>query len=469
MSAVLAVGTYVTAESYLVTQRQAIAVDRSFDHAARMRSSVQALSASPAAVEESPVLEAFSDLSLPSDVGIITVLDGKEYRSSSAFDRAAIPEELRQLVKSGKAGTVVAEVTTSTSTTSEVRQRAIITGTPMRQIDAEFYEVAVTTDLNQALDALPGVLSAVAVATTLSGALVGWWAARRALAPLMGVAQAAADIAGGNLQTRLAVTDDPELKTIVRSFNAMVDAVGERIERERRFTADVSHELRSPLTTLTTAVHLLKKRQDELPPQSVKAVDLIDRELIRFNRALGDLLELSRLDAGQAQVEDRIQVDEIVKQTVTSTHRDTRIHIMEGLENTDELVVLGDKNQLHRIIVNLLDNADKYADGTTAIEIRSRDGFVALHVDDSGEGVPPEDRERVFQRFVRSGSRRSIPGTGLGLSLVAEMVAAHGGHTVCTESPYGGARFTVRLPIAPKEPVAASEMGEADEPEPEVP
>lgn len=443
VSAVLSVGTYVTAETLLLDQRQKIAQARAFDDAAKIRNKLLA----------SPTDEAMKELSLPSDVFVVLFEGDSAFPSSLTFGADDIPADLRAVVASGQAGYVYTDVNyLAKGDRTAQRQRAIITGTPLPQVNAEFYQIAITNDLNRVLDALPGVLSAVAVATTLSGALVGWWAARRALAPLMGVAQAAADIAGGDLQTRLARTEDPELKTIVRSFNSMVDTVGERIERERRFTADVSHELRSPLTTLTTAVHLLKKRRDELSPQAGKAVDLIDTELGRFSRALGDLLELSRLDAGQVSLNERFAIDEIITQTIASTHRNTRVHIMEGLQGTDDLVVMGDKHQLHRIFVNLLDNADKYADGATAIEIRNRDGFVVVHVDDSGEGVLAEDRDRVFQRFVRSGSRRSIPGTGLGLSLVAEMVSAHGGTTECTTSPYDGARFTVRLPVAPPAP-----------------
>lgn len=449
VSAVLSVGTYVTAETLLMGQRQSLAITKSFDDAAKMRDELIARNDQNAFSDRAPVVKALDQLAVPSDVGVVIFVDGVEYPSSLNFGSNDVPQGLRDVVAEGQAGFVVTDVSVVSQGQDSGKQRAIITGTPLPEVNAEFYEIAVTTEMNRVLDALPGVLSAVAMATTLSGALVGWWAARRALAPLMGVAQAAADIAGGDLQTRLAHTEDPELKTIVRSFNSMVDTVGERIERERRFTADVSHELRSPLTTLTTAVHLLKKRRDELSPQAGKAVDLIDTELGRFSRALGDLLELSRLDAGKVSLEERFAIDEIISHTISSTHRSTRVHIMEGLKGTAELVVLGDKNQLHRIFVNLLDNADKYADGATAVEIRNRDGFVVVHVDDSGEGIIEEDRERIFQRFVRSGSRRSIPGTGLGLSLVAEMVSAHGGSTVCGESPYGGARFTVRLPVAP--------------------
>lgn len=325
-------------------------------------------------------------------------------------------------------------------------QRAVVTGVQFTDHDVQYYEFAVNSDLNDALSRLPLALGAVAAATTLAGALVGWWAARSALAPLNTVAQAAAEIADGNLNARVPSTEDPELKTLVRSFNAMADTVSDRIDRERRFAADVSHELRSPVTTLQTALYLINKRREEMPERAVQAVDLMKSELERFSRSLSDLLELSRLDAGQMHRHDRVVIDELLRETLEATNREgTRVIIAQALQGSDQVTVMGDKSQLHRVFVNLLDNADKYGGGVTSIEIASREGFVVVHIDDSGDGVPPEDRDRIFERFVRSGSRGSAQGTGLGLSLVTEMVTAHGGSTHCSESPYGGARFTVRL------------------------
>ena len=154
--------------------------------------------------------------------------------------------------------------------------------------------------------------------TTLLGIALGRFASVRSLRPLADVSRAAGAIAGGELDTRLdAEAADPDLEGLTNSFNAMVDQLQERIEREARFNSDVSHELRSPLTTLAAALEVLEADRDELPPRSQRALQLLSDDLRRFQRMVGDLLEMSRADAGSVDVFlEEVSVSELVQRSV---------------------------------------------------------------------------------------------------------------------------------------------------------
>ena len=303
-------------------------------------------------------------------------------------------------------------------------------------------------ELSDTLNALRVVLAVVAALTALATAVLGWWAAARVVAPLDEVAGAAARIASGSLDTRLASTDDPDLATIVASFNSMVDALHDRIDRDARFAADVSHELRSPLTALVTSVEVLDRRQHELPDRAQQALVLIRRDLARFQRALEDLLDLGRLEAGTAalvlaDVDARDMVVHATDAIGVPAER-VRVSVPDGATR-----VRVDKSAMHRALLNLLENAQRHGGGVTGVALDGAESTVAVTVEDAGPGVAEEDRLRIFDRFVRGGSRGSLPGTGLGLSIVAETVRAHGGAVWCAPRPGGGTRFVLQLPLHP--------------------
>jgi signal transduction histidine kinase len=263
------------------------------------------------------------------------------------------------------------------------------------------------------------------------------------VAPLDGIATASARIAGGDTGARLASTRDPDLSVIVGSFNAMVEALQERWERDARFAADVAHELRSPVTAMMTTVDVLEQDATR-PDQRGRSVQLLRREVDRLSRALEQLLALGRLEAGVDDARrERLDLAELVTNTLVQTRRPADLLARDrGLE------VSGDKASLHRAVVNLLDNADLHGGGVTRATVGRQGSWAVLDVDDAGPGVAPGDRQRIFERFARSGSRDARPGTGLGLSLVAETARSHGGDVHCEESPDGGARFVLRLPLA---------------------
>jgi two-component system, OmpR family, sensor histidine kinase MtrB len=433
VATVVAGSTYVVARSYLTAAREHGAV-RQADVDARI--ALDALRT--AGTSKADVL---SQVAPPASTTVLLERRGRWSSSSLDIGPDDLPAQLREMPATAGSATVM--------WTQLQGEPSLVVSIPLPQVGAVFHEAVNLTELTTTLDTLRGVLLIVAATTALAAAALGRWAAGRAVRPLDEVAVTATRIAGGQLDTRLAATDDPDLAAIVGSFNDMVDALAARIEREARFTADVTHELRSPLTTLVAAVDLVEARADQLPQRVRPAVSLAVTELARFRRLLDDLVELARLDAGVADAaRELVDLRELVAQALTGSGRDGRLLAVEPPE---PVPVCAHKRQVERALVNLFENADRHGRGLTrvAVECTDTDGIVI--VDDEGPGIPAADRERVFERFARGdgGSRGAQPGTGLGLSLVTETLRAHEGAAWCADAPGGGARLVLRLPLEP--------------------
>jgi signal transduction histidine kinase len=426
VSVTLALGTYLTARHYLVVQREHTASRQAFVDASFIR---EGLRTSGAEVDD--VLAATSP---PAGAVLVLHRDGQWYSSSLSAGREAIPPELQEAVSKGSAASTWASLS---------GEPVVAVGTPLTAVGAEFFEISQARELSSTLGTLGWALTGFAALTTVGGALIGRGAARRVVAPLDGIASATARIAGGDTATRLQATRDPELSVIVGSFNAMVEALQERLERDARFAADVSHELRSPVTAMMTTVEVLEQ-DDPVPGRRSESVALLRREVHRLNHALEQLLALGRLEAGVDEQERQpLELGELLSNTVAQTHRPLSLLVPPGAP----VPVEGDKGALRRTVVNLLDNADTHGGGVTRVALAQNGSWAVVTVDDAGPGVPEGERQRIFERFARSGSRAARPGTGLGLSLVTETVRAHGGDVRCTSSPEGGARFVLRLPV----------------------
>ena len=451
VSVVLTTATYLIARGYLVDQREASALRQAFADASFVRDGLLTAGSEPG--------EVIGDVSPRAGSWVLLHVGGQWYSSDLTDARSELPGPLLETVTGGSP---------AQTWISAAGQPMVVTGAPLPAVNAEFYEVSTADELERTLDVLRIVLLTVGLVTAIGAAVLGRYVTRRVLQPLEEVAAATAAIAAGRMDTRLSATEDPELVSIVASFNTMLDALAARIERETRFTADVSHELRSPLTTLVTGVEVLTARRDQFPERSQQALDLVSRELDRFQRTLEDLLELARLDADPASGEDvRIDSDmnTLVRQVISDSGRD------QGLLGDDgrvpgPITVRVNRRQIERALGNLLENAERHGGGPTGVRITYDEHSVYVTVDDAGPGVAAPDRERIFARFARTqASRGSIRGTGLGLSLVAETAQRHQGSVWCTENTQGGARFVLRLPRAqevpdgPVHPIAASAAG----------
>ncbi|MGL5859507.1 MAG: ATP-binding protein [Angustibacter sp.] len=438
-STVLALGTYLVARGSLVNQRERSATVQAFAAASTVRDGLRTTGV--------PVSEVLAAASAPAGSTILVNRGGRWFSSSLQVGAEEVPGALQDSVSDGSAGVLWTRVRGSP---------AVVVGVPLTDVDAEYFEIATTPELAGTLSTLRAVLLGFAVLTFVGGGVLGRAAARRVVAPLDDVGDAVTKIAGGDLSTRLPDTDDPELAKIVESFNAMVETLDERIRRDTRFAADLSHELRSPLTTLMTSVEVLRRRREELPERSRQALDLVHTELERLRQSLENMLELGRLDAGVgAASRSEIEVAELVREAVDTAHHRLElisVHPAADPQAGGSARVRVEKQQVRRALWNLLDNAVRHAGGPVAIRVEPAGGSILVAVDDAGPGVDDQDRERIFERFYRAGSRGSRQGTGLGLSLVAETAHAHGGSVWCTNKPGGGARFVLRLPVAGRRP-----------------
>jgi two-component system sensor histidine kinase MtrB len=431
LSAAVAVGSYLFTARFLVNEQQRTALHQTYLNAAIVRSRL-----SGPAVDIPGVLDA---LIVGSTTNSVIYNAGHWYSSSLLTSRDALPADVRRTTLSGSVVRTWATITGAPH---------IVVGVPLRAIDSAYFQAFNESSLRHTLLVLRSVLLAAASATTAAGAALGWWASRRLTAPLRAVAAAAQRLATGNLETQLTAEHDRELTGLVDSFNAMVAALRTRIERDARFAANVSHELRSPLTTLSTALSVLRTRREELSARGQDALDLLTAELARFERLVDDLLEISQADATAGVTDaEPVRIGELV---LNMLEQPQYTHIAANIDSSAfHAVVAGDKRRLQQALRNLLENADTYAGGATAIHAEATDTCVTVCVDDAGPGIPLGERGQIFDRFTRgaNASRRgSRGGTGLGLALVAEHVQAHGGRVWVTESPAGGARFALELP-----------------------
>ncbi len=325
-------------------------------------------------------------------------------------------------------------------------------GTTQRAV---YVELAELDDVRSTLGSIRTILIWATAGTTLIGVLLGIVAASRAVRPLTAASRAAQAIAGGRLDTRMQSTDDPDLEMITTSFNEMARALQTRIERDNRFTSDVSHELRSPLMTMTTSVEVMQSRRGEMPERAQVALDLLAADVHRFQVLVEDLLEISRFDAGAIRLEfEEFGVAEFVRQAIAiSSAPETRLSIQSGAE---EIVIRGDRRRLARVIANLIDNGLAYGGGDLDVTVfvpaeSPISPCVRISVEDRGPGVAPDERELIFERFARgasAGRRSGSEGAGLGLSLVVEHVKLHQGQIWVEDRPDGdnGACFIIELP-----------------------
>jgi two-component system sensor histidine kinase MtrB len=431
LSATMAAITYFTARQFILHERETAILRQAYVNASYARSHL------------GPQTD-FNQLldSLDTLPGSLSVIEhrGFWYAHNISVGRESIPAGLRALVLKGTPATQHFDLNESPQ---------MVVGIPIPAVDSAYFEVFSLAELSRTLSILALALGAAALVTTVAGVVTGRWASSRALRPLREVSKAAETIAGGSLSARLVAEGDPELAALAESFNRMADALLERIDREVRFTSDVSHELRSPLTTLSTSLGILEAHKDELPERSTRALQLITAEIRRFQAMVDDLLEISRVDTGAAELHlDEVDVGELATQAAQAAGASgLRVDVDPSVVGTR--IVL-DKRRIERVVANLVANANQYAGGVTRIAVEPAPGGVRLVVADRGPGVSGAERDRIFERFYRgraASERGATDGTGLGLSLVAEHVRLHGGRVWVEDNPDGENRFVVELPL----------------------
>ncbi len=246
-------------------------------------------------------------------------------------------------------------------------------------------------------------------------------------------------------------TDD-EVARLAVTLNDMLERIAAGQAAQRRFVSDASHELRSPLATITAALNLAQVRPEELDRELIEEALL--PETRRMARLVDDLLLLAHADENlHALKMVDVDLDDIVYAEEDRVRTLTELRVIMSVT---AVRIAGDPQALSRLVRNLVDNAIRHARSEIRLECRPSDDHAQIIVADDGPGIPAADRLRVFDRFVRLDSPRTrdIGGAGLGLSIVAEIVSAHRGRIQITESAGGGAQFLVQLPLAVDEPVS---------------
>jgi two-component system, OmpR family, sensor histidine kinase PrrB len=293
-----------------------------------------------------------------------------------------------------------------------------------------------------------GVLAVVGAVGLVLGGL--------ALRPLAALQTAAERVASTrDLATRLPEGEGPEeVDALAGSLNAMLERlqrstaqIEATLEASRQFAADAGHELRTPLTSMRANLDVLA-RSSNLSADERRIMADVTREQHRLLALLDGLQRLARGDAAGAVPRERLDLADIVDAAVTNAatrHPDATI----TFEGPDDVPIAGWSDGLRLLIDNLLDNAVRHGrpDVRVAVTLTVRDGSARIVVDDDGPGIPDGERRQVFERFVR-GSGTQAPGSGLGLALVAQQAAVHGGYARIDASPLGGARVLVDVPVA---------------------
>jgi signal transduction histidine kinase len=274
---------------------------------------------------------------------------------------------------------------------------------------------------------------------------ISYWLTGRALAPVEAMRRRVAGISATDLTARVPVPPSgDEVAQLAVTMNAMLDRLATASEAQRRFVADASHELRSPLATIRAA-HEIASVHPEASDWAAVHGDVL-AEVQRLERLVDDLLFLARSDEHGFRFEPTdVDLDDLVTAEAARLRRTTDLQIV--VQQTP-VRVTGDPHDLARVLRNLADNAARHAAGCVELRVQQRGTEAVVDVLDDGPGIPAADRERVFERFVRldDSRQRSAGGAGLGLAIAREIARAHGGHLAVLDS-HGGAHLELRLPL----------------------
>jgi two-component system sensor histidine kinase MprB len=256
-----------------------------------------------------------------------------------------------------------------------------------------------------------------------------------------------------DLQAAIAVTGDDEVARLGTAFNEMLGALGNSRDAQRRLVEDASHELRTPLTSLRTNIELLI-RADETG-RTIPAADRakllhdLNGQVVELTQLITELVELARNDVSEEPAENIDLADVVMAAIERARVRSPGAQLDAHLASAP---LTGRAAELERAVLNVLDNATKWTPPGEQISVRLTrqwDGTrhsAVLQVTDRGPGIAPEDRQRIFERFYRAASARSMPGSGLGLAIVDQAVTSHNGTVTVTDAPAGGSVFTIALP-----------------------
>ncbi|QHC68557.1 HAMP domain-containing protein [Rathayibacter sp. VKM Ac-2759] len=376
------------------------------------------------------------------------------------LQNGVISDELRQRVQDGVDGQYWQSVTLDSS---GEQQPGILVGSTLElPSSAGRYELYIgysLADAERTLQFVQQVLNIAGILLVLLIGAVSWVVVRLVVAPVRVAAQTSQRLAAGDFDVRIPEKGQDVIATLARSFNGMADSLQDQISElatlsrvQQRFVSDVSHELRTPLTTMKLAGDVLFDQREAFPPVAERTVELLHGQIGRFESLLADLLEISRHDAGSAELElepvnlVRLASEEIADMSGIAAANGSALTLSApgGYFDADM-----DSRRIRRIVRNLLGNAIEHGDGREiVVTVDSNASAVALAVRDYGHGMSSEEVVRVFDRFWRAdpSRRRTLGGTGLGLSIAQEDTALHHGWLQVWSLPDRGACFRLTIP-----------------------
>ena len=321
--------------------------------------------------------------------------------------------------------------------------------------------------LESSLAELRIVLVAAWLGVVIAAAAAGNLVARRTLRPVREAGDAATALASGLLDTRLPSSGADEFGAWAESFNTMAEALESKIDeldqaarRERRFTSDVAHDLRTPLTGMAVRASLLLDELDELPPDTRTAVAALAGDVNRLKDLVLELLELARLDSRSERTQpESFAVSAAIYTTVEMLDLDADTAVTIAIEPA--LTVCAERAPFRRIVANIVSNAETHGRGPIEISATRDAQTVLIAVRDHGPGIDVAQQEQIFDRFFKSDESRALGGSGLGLSIAREHARSLGGDVTVTSAPGAGACFTIVLPAgsADQAPLLADQTG----------
>ena len=293
----------------------------------------------------------------------------------------------------------------------------------------------------------------VGIAALVLALLLGWWSARRALAPLAAMTEAALKITSADdlsMRIPLKGASEDEVGKLVRAFNQTLERMEELLNSQKRFVADVGHELRTPLTVMKGNVDLMR-RMSKLDFESLTS---IESEVDRMTRLVEDLLLMVQVESGHLPLyQQPVELDTILLEVFQHANilADGKVEIK--ISDIDQVLICGDRDRIKQVMLNMIVNAINYtpAGGKVTVKLGKEKGQAYLSVRDNGIGISPEDLPHIFERFYRSEKSRSRPsdgkGFGLGLPIANWIVQNHGGRIDVESAPGEGTTFSVWLPL----------------------
>jgi two-component system sensor histidine kinase BaeS len=331
-----------------------------------------------------------------------------------------------------------------------VSSAIVVDGQPVGAVMLRFPTQAMETERHVrdalARTAILGVLIAAAVAL-----VVALYVSVRVTRPVTALTTAAGDLAAGRRDTRVDTDGPGELRALAEAFNGMADQLDREDRLRRNLVADVAHELRTPLAILQGSTEALLDGVDAPTPEVLGS---LNDEVTRLRRLVGDLETLAAAEAAGL----RLRTDPVDLADIAASAADLFRPLADDREisvtvDIEPAAVVGDADRLHQIAINLVANAVKFtpAGGAITISTHSDGSIASLEVVDNGPGIPEQDLPHVFERFWRGANGDKARGSGIGLAVVAELVAVHQGTVTAGNVPAGGARLTVTMPAAPVE------------------